>query len=465
MPMNYERYQDEVTSDIKYILDKFGCQPILFIGSGFSRRYANAPNWDDLLRKLATYCPNITKDYAYYKQTYQDLPMIAGIFVEAYKEWAWSSGRDFFPVEFFDATYPADIFIKYAAVKVLSNLDLMAVEADSSFQDLNAEILALKTINPHAIITTNYDSLLEPLFPEYESIVGQKILMQSYLSIGEIFKIHGCISDPMSLVLTDKDYEIFDADKKYLSAKLLTYFAEHPLLFIGYSATDSNVRSILDDVNRMIRSGSDLIENIYILEWSSSIDEFSYPARDRVLSIGENREIRIKSISASSFEWVYKAFGSGGALKKVNMKLLRSLLARTVELVRKDAPTRKVDIDFQTLEHKLNSAGGDVATLLGITTISDPAKFNIRFPFTLTEVSEKLGYQHWSYARKLFDRIKEKIGVDILSFDNSYQITVLTGKASGSKIHKYSQECIDLLKDIRDGKEFVLAENCYPVIP
>ncbi len=81
----------------------------------------------------------------------------------------------------------------------------------------------------------------------------------------------------------------------------------------------------------------------------------------------------------------YEAFSSGGALEKVNMKLLRSLLARTIDLVRKDVPTKKVEIDFQTLEHKLQEGEG-VATLLGITAIGDPAKVNLHFPFTLTRL-------------------------------------------------------------------------------
>jgi len=62
--------------------------------------------------------------------------------------------------------------------------------------------------------------------------------------IGEIFKIHGCITDPAGIVLTDDDYEDWNNKKKYLSAKLLTYFLEHPVLIIGYSAQDPNVLSI-----------------------------------------------------------------------------------------------------------------------------------------------------------------------------------------------------------------------------
>ena len=111
--------------------------------------------------------------------------------------------------------------------------------------ELDAEISALKAMSPHAIVTTNYDELIEPLFPDYERVIGQTILRHPYLSIGEIFKIHGCVSKPTSLVLSKEDYDTFNTDKKYLSTKLLTYFAEHSFVLVGYSATDPNIKNVL----------------------------------------------------------------------------------------------------------------------------------------------------------------------------------------------------------------------------
>lgn len=325
--------------------------------------------------------------------------------------------------------------------------------------ELDAEIAALKAISPHAIVTTNYDEILEPLFPEYERVVGQKILRQPYLSIGEIFKIHGCVSDPLSLVLTKEDYAAFENDKKYLSAKLLTYFAEHPLIFVGYSATDQNIRSVLYDVDRMIHANFDLIPNIYILEWSPDVTAASYPARDRVLTVGGDRNIRIKSITASSFEWVFKAFASGGTLDKVNMKLLRSLMARTVELIRKDIPTKKIEVDFQTLEHQLSSGKG-FATLMGITSLGDPSKVNATYPYTITQVAEQLGYTHWTSAHVLLNLLKEQTDFDMKASDNTYHITMRTGQAKGSVTNKYSQAAIDLLLKVLAGDEYTLAADC-----
>lgn len=380
-------------------------------------------------------------------------------FADAYREWAWGEGKEAFSEKYFNESAPADIFLKSATADLLTGLGPQSEDGSYGSDELDREIDALRAINPHAIVTTNYDELLEPMFPEYERIIGQKILRQPYLAIGEIFKVHGCISTPESLVLTAEDYVNFDADKKYLSAKLLTYFAEHPLLFIGYSATDPNIRSVLYDVDRMMKVDFDLTPNIYILEWDPTIDGKSYPPRERVLSVGDGREVRVKSISAATFQWVYEAFGSGEALERVNMKLLRSLLARTVDLIRKDVPSKRVEIDFTTLEHKLASNDG-VATLLGVAAIGDASKVNLKYPFTISEVADALGFGYWYKVNQLMKKIATEKGVDIKSFDNTYHIGMKTGRANASRTNKYSQAFVDLLQQVHSGNPYELAKDC-----
>lgn len=210
----------------------------------------------------------------------------------------------------------------------------------------------------------------------------------------------------------------------------------------------------------MIRADFELIPNIYILEWNPELTELSYPAHDRVLSVGDDREIRIKSISASSFEWVFNAFSSGGTLEKVNMKLLRALMARTVDLVRKDVPAKRVEVDFQMLDNKLET-GESVATLLGITSIDHPSKVNVSFPYTLTQVAEKLGYDYWSYANQLLQTVKQETGFDIKASDNTYHITMQTGKKSST--NKYSHAVVDLLRKVSRNEPYTLADDCQPI--
>ncbi|RQT69768.1 SIR2 family protein [Burkholderia cepacia] len=323
----------------------------------------------------------------------------------------------------------------------------------------DSEIEALKAISPHAVITTNYDEVLEPLFTDYERIVGQQILRKPFLAIGEIFKIHGCISNPDSIVINEADYDRFSEDHKYLSAKLLTYFIEHPLLFIGYRAEDPNIKSILSDVDRMVRASEyELVPNIYILEWDSSINDASYPPRDKVLPVSDGRNIRIKSITASSFEWVFRAFGQAGNLEKINTKLLRALMARSVELIRSDIPKKHVEIDFKTLEHAVNS-GENFAKLFGVTSLDDPAQVNLNYKYVLSGVADQLGLPNWNAVQKVIDVLKESTGFDIKSTDNRYHITMRTGQAAGSKTHKYSEAAVDLLRKVYNGEEYALDQS------
>lgn len=457
MPMDYQQYQAEITADIASVLAEASCQPILFIGSGFTKRYASGPNWEELLKKLADACPLIDKEFAYYKQAHgNDLKKIGSLFSDLYREWAWGKGKSKFPVEFFTEAYTSDVFIKHAISQLLNDLGPNAKGSYGSAA-LDAEIAALKSISPHAIITTNYDEIIEPLFPEYERVIGQQILRKGYFSIGEIFKIHGCKSDPMSIIINEADYERFYTDQKYLSAKLLTYFVEHPLIFIGYRAEDPNIKSVLYDVDRMVRANFQLVPNIYVLEWDPAIQDSSYPARDKVLTVGDDTNIRIKSISASSFEWVFKAFADGGNLEKINIKLLRSLMARAVELVRSDIPKKHVEIDFKTLEHAVNT-GENFAKLFGVTSLSDPSQVNLNYKYTLSGVAEELGYTYWSKAHDLIKTLTDQTGFDMKASDNKYHITMRTGRAEKSVTHKYSEASVDLLGKVLRGEPYDLVK-------
>ena len=454
MPIDYKQYQLEVTADVSKVLADAECQPILFVGSGFSKRYAGGPNWEELLTMLAKKCPLIDKDFAYYKQTYNgDLKKIGSVFTDLYREWAWGKGKNEFPPEYFSASAPADIFMKHVIAQLLADLGPNAKGSYGS-PELDAEIEALRNISAHAIITTNYDEVIEPLFPEYDAIIGQQIMRKGYLSIGEIFKIHGCRTIPQSIVVNEADYQRFDEDHKYLSAKLLPYFIEHPLIFIGYRADDPNIKAILYDVYRMVRATTtDIVPNIYILQWDETINEASNPAREHVISVASDINIRIKSITAKSFEWVFKAFGQAGNLEKINTKLLRALMARSVELIRSDIPKKYVEINFEQLEHAVQS-GESFAKLFGVTSLADPSKVNLDYKYAATGVGQRLGYDTWHEVRKIINHIKEETGFDITATDNKYHIALKLGHKSPQLTHRYTDAAVDLFRKVINGEPY-----------
>jgi SIR2-like domain len=194
-------YRAEITSDIESCVSQMACQPILFVGSGLSKRYFSGPSWDELLTHLGKECPLIDKDYAYYKQTLKTQLAVGEEFAKLYQQWAWAKGKNQFPADMFSDAVPVQAYIKFIIAEYLGSItpgDLSAVRGDG----IAAEIAALQGIRPHAIITTNYDRFLELAFPEYQPVIGQSIIREAPVLFGEIFKIHGCVSDYNSLVFT-----------------------------------------------------------------------------------------------------------------------------------------------------------------------------------------------------------------------------------------------------------------------
>lgn len=450
----YQRYAEEITKDIAETVQQFGSQPILFIGSGLAKRYFGAPNWEELLRFLAEGCSVIDKGLGYYKQSLGTPMAIGEEFANRYQEWAWTTGHNDFPDDMFGDDVAASSYIKFKIAQRLRAI------TPSTLHDLKNnghadEIASLQAIKPHAIITTNYDQMIEILFPDLQPIIGQQILKGQSFSIGEIFKIHGCVSQFSEIVFTSSDYDTFTKKKKFLSAKLLTFFNEHPLIFIGYSATDPNIKSILSDIDEALPEKGGIIPNVYILEWKASLTDDSNPAREKVIATEEDRSVRVKLIEANGFDWVFNAFSANPIMNDVNPRVLRALIARSYELVRHDIPKAKVQADFQMLNSSVENSTS-FAKLFGIASIKDYSAASAHYKHSATQLGQALGGKTWHVTNKLIDKLKDDTGWDMKSCDNIYHRKELVNK---TPFHKYSDEAVDLLSKVRDGQVFEIRED------
>ncbi len=455
--MSYENYQLEIDKDIKNCIETLQVQPILFIGTGMSRRYANAPDWNGLMQYLVDRCPNITKKLAYYQQRYDndnDNTQIASELSDLYSEWAWSTepSDNLFPQRLFESHQPKDVYLKHIVAELLKSL---STSFNIDTHPLATEIKALQKIRPHAVITTNYDTLLEDFFADYLKIVGQQIIKANYTCYGEILKIHGCSSDISSMVLTSEDYKRFDTQKKYLSAKLLTYFAEHPLFIFGYSCTDSNIKSILSDIDEIISPNNELIPNIYIVlyEKLEDLKASGEYQRETLIAINNNKSIRLKVIYANDFKWIFESLSQCSPDMAVSPKLIRALLARTYKLVNTDLPRHELPFNFETLQN-ITLNDDSLPKLYGISELNSGQALNANFNYRLTEVAEELGLTTWHRADDLLNKILEETKNNIKATDNKYHIAIKTGAKSVA--HKYSQSLIALLTKVKNGEEYIL---------
>ncbi|SOD21186.1 SIR2 family protein [Nitrosomonas ureae] len=449
--MPYSDYRKQRIESIGNCLSELGCQPIIFAGAGLSRRYVGGPSWFELLEAVVKQNPKIIDSIAFLYQKYQgNLFEVGEQLIPSFHSWAWAEGREHFDDSLFSTLSRSEEFIKFFVAKYIK--DLMPVELTKDIEvSLKREIEQLKAIRPHSIITTNYDTLCEDIFPEYTRIVGQKIIKASGISIGEIFKIHGCVTDYKEIVLTTKDYENWTNKKKYLSAKLLAYFLEHPVLIVGYKAQGPNVLAILRDIDEIIANPGSLVPNIFYLIYDQDIKENSKPSSDILLDLGNGNSMRINAIYANDFSWVFKAFEANSSLEHVNPKLLRALIARTYDLVRHDIPRMGVQVDFATLE-QVAASDESLPKLLGITGLSNPTMYNAAYPYTLTAVAKKLGYDTWHYADQLHSKIVNDKEISVKQSDNQYHITVKAGDKTA--FHKYSEAFVELLRKVQGGKTY-----------
>lgn len=170
MKRKYKDYVEYYSEDIRETLQHGGCQPILFVGSGLSKRYFGAPNWLELLSEMKKFCPKIEKEFAYYVQTLQDPIKIGEVFSELFSEWAWSEGKENFPERLFSNEFNKNIYLKHQVSELFKKILPSDISALSKTMH-GEELALLKNINPHAVVTTNYDQFLEEIFPNYETIL------------------------------------------------------------------------------------------------------------------------------------------------------------------------------------------------------------------------------------------------------------------------------------------------------
>lgn len=471
---DFEEYKEVVTDDIRSTIGSSPFQPIIFAGSGISIRYFSGPRWDDLLQKMSGKCPKLEQNYGYYRQS-RDPPEMGELLADRYARWAWDKNESKFDNIELDYNQPQDIYLKIEMCKYFNEITPNSVDEISdeitseglTEEAALREIGKLQQIQPHAVITTNYDQFLERVFnyemdseeERYKVVVGEEILSTPHKNVGEILKIHGSTADPSSLILTSSDYEEFNNRRRYLSSKMLTYFAEHPVLIVGYSASDPNIRRILSWVNQLLPEDEVIAEDIYFLEYDEEIeDREEYPVRKRV-QLGGDRYISVKGITAKDFEWVFDAFSGGGGFE-VDIRSLRKILANTYEVVRSRSPDAKV-VDHRRVED-IAEDEEQLSTILGISTGDETPNFEFDHNLSPDELYNHIGVNSSrEYKKKILLPIYERYGVNITAFNNKYHIAFFDRSV---EYRAYSPAAVELCQKIQNDEEWTLdiPEERYP---
>lgn len=332
--------------------------PFLFVGSGFSRRYLGLEDWRGLLEKFCV----AGKPFEYYLASANgDYPKVATLLATDFNQYWWQAEEYKASVE----RYKSKVSDETSALRIeicnyLSTLD-QSVAKTSAYAH---EVELLSGLNVDGVITTNWDLFLEQIFPEYKTYIGQEeLLFSNPQEIGEIYKIHGCSTEPKSLVLTDLDYQQFHEKNTYLAAKLITLFVEHPIVFIGYSISDENISGLLKAI--CICIGPNNIEQLRKnLIFVQRLSEHEKPnISDTYLTI-EGIQIPLVLVKTDDFSPVYEAIDA--TKRKIPARVLRHCKEQLYELVKSSEPEKKICVvDIDEIESK-----DDIEFLVGVGVAS-----------------------------------------------------------------------------------------------
>ncbi len=299
---------------IQEFIAKFKNHPVMFIGTGLSLRYLeNAYSWDALLRKIAF---ELNTNEEYYldikskcmKSNICSYDKVATLLEKDFNNYLEQNRNGKFQ-------HINDIFYKKMRENVkVSRFKLYIAELlkELTFKEaFKTELMELKKVrkNISSIITTNYDCMIENIF-SFNPLIGNDILLSN--PYGSVYKIHGCVSVPEKIIITEDDYHEFDNKYKLINAQMLSLFIHNPIIFIGYSIGDTNIKEILKTIFSYVDYNSidskRIRDNFLLVEYektSMSIDVFEHD-----IDIDGFPTIRINKLKTDNFSALYQSLSN-----------------------------------------------------------------------------------------------------------------------------------------------------------
>lgn len=297
--------------NIREFISNYHNHPVLFVGTGLSLRYLeNSFSWDSLLKKVAL---DFHPDPEYYLDIKAEHMSSTGY---AFDQIATQLERDFnqhlkdnrhgkfeYINDLFYANMENGINISRFKLYLADLLKGLTIK-----ESVSSEIAELKKArkNISSVITTNYDTMIEHLFA-FNPLIGNNILLSN--PYGSVYKIHGCISQPDKIIITENDYEEFNRKYELIRAQLLSLFIHNPIIFIGYNIGDKNIKDILKTIFSYVDYSSaeakKIRDNFLLIEYEQGSDNTEVAEHD--IDIEGFETIRINKLKTDKFIAVYQA--------------------------------------------------------------------------------------------------------------------------------------------------------------
>ncbi|EQA3609768.1 SIR2 family protein [Enterococcus hirae] len=300
---------------IDSFIKQYSNHPVLFIGAGFSLRYLeNSFTWEDLLKHVSLELTGNKEVYLDFKSesigsdgscSYEEISgKLENLFNETLSQDRNGKFKEINDIFY----YNMEKGIKLSRFKIYIAQLLNGKKLKENTEN---EIAALKRVrkNIGSVITTNYDNLIESLF-DFNPLIGNDILLSN--PYGAVYKIHGCVTNPEKIIITDNDYALFEEKYELIRAQLLSLFIHNPIIFIGYSIGDENIKKLLKTVFTYVEANTEIAEkiksNFLVVEYEKDSNNLEVHDHDIVLE--DLITIRINKIKTDNFEDIYNSLAS-----------------------------------------------------------------------------------------------------------------------------------------------------------
>ncbi|MDI1222346.1 SIR2 family protein [Acinetobacter sp.] len=296
---------------INDFISQYKNHPILFVGTGISLRYLkDSYTWDGLLKKITYELKGNAEYYLDLKSSCVEngkyrYDKIATLLEDEFTNLLAKDRLGKFQSvnDAFYKNMSEDIVV--TRLKVYISMLLSATEIK---EEKLEEITKLKKVckNIGSVITTNYDNFIETLF-EFDPLIGNGILLSN--PYGSVYKIHGCISQPSKIIISEDDYNCFNNKFELIRAQLLSLFIHNPIVFLGYSIGDENIKSILKTIFTYVEPNSEdakrIRDNFLLVEYEE--DSTSQEICEHDIDLEGFSTIRINKIKTDDFGAIYEA--------------------------------------------------------------------------------------------------------------------------------------------------------------
>ncbi|QIK85825.1 hypothetical protein G7061_04040 [Erysipelothrix sp. HDW6B] len=416
--------------------------PVLFVGAGLSKRYIkDSPDWIGVIRESfeiidpsgVTYAQELDKCNQNNFTIFETNQHLGSRAETLYNDYFFNSikgkPKESIPNWVEQGVSPYKIFLKNRFKKISLKQNGYLKKEISLLRNLNNKV--------SSIITTNYDKLLEDhIFNEgFDVYINQSDLFKSdRFNIAEIYKIHGCITDVNSLVFTEQDYKIFNYNRRLIIAKMLTLFSDSPIIFLGYSLEDENIRNIILDFLECIdKDDFDKIEDHFIFVEFKENEKLLIETRENIVT--SRGSIPITKISTDNYSRLYLELNSvtpglPSSLVKSAKRLIKKIVDSSLETG--DATTIVVNSDeLENVEDgQIAIAFGKKESILGRFGYST---------FHITNLFEDILFDSFGYVPNLIvsERLKSVAWTTLVPIYKYYDKLTVEEKQMNTHLEKF----------------------------